>query len=292
MNTQREPRATLFTGDGLRHRFAAQRLTRKLNLVGIVSEGKPPFPTVSDQLLEGERSIITKHLAERDDVEWRLLGHSVAFPDTKILKIGHNTINTPYVFEWVQKEAPDVVLLYGTSIVKPPLLESYEGRMINLHLGLSPYYRGSGTNFWPLVNREPECVGATIHLAVLKVDAGAILAQVRPEPEKSDRAHELGTKTIIAGFDVMPQVVALYLDGFIKPRAQDLSRGSVYHRKDFNAGAVLQMWRNFDTGMMSEYLVDREPRLREYPIVDLPKCPTEAKESHYQPQDSVLEINR
>ena len=37
---------------------------------------------------------------------------------------------------------------------------------------------------------EPECVGATIHRVVAKVDAGAILTQVRPEPHISDNAHE------------------------------------------------------------------------------------------------------
>ena len=68
-----------------------------------------------------------------------------------------------------------------------------------MHLGLSPYYRGSGTNFWPLVDRLPECVGVTIHLAIPSVDAGPILTQVRPDIEPTDRAHEIGSRAIIAG---------------------------------------------------------------------------------------------
>jgi folate-dependent phosphoribosylglycinamide formyltransferase PurN len=212
---------------------------------------------------------MTKHFAERDTVEQRFFGLSVAFPDTQLLEISHNTINTPTVFEWIQNQAPDLVLLYGSSIVKPPLLEAYESRIINLHLGLSPYYRGSGTNFWPLVNREPECVGATIHLTVLSVDAGALLGQIRPVPEINDRAHELGTKTIMVGFDIMPLVVSRYLDGRIKPLPQDLSNGRVYRRKDFNAAATLNMWKNFETGMMTEYLANFQARRQRFPIVEV-----------------------
>jgi methionyl-tRNA formyltransferase len=269
MQMDKESRVVFLTGNGLRHRFAAQQVARKMNLVGIVSEGKAPLPTDLEALSTEERAIIERHFADRDRIERRLLGEGTTFPDTAVLATEHNTINTPAIYEWVQKQSPDIILLYGSSIVKPPLLDTYEGRIINLHLGLSPYYRGSGTNFWPLVNREPECVGATIHLAVLKVDAGAILAQVRPEPERADTAHELGTKTIISGFDAMARVVEAYLDGLIEPQAQDTSKGKVYRRKDFNAESTLKMWRNFQTGMMNEYIANLKERRQRYPILEV-----------------------
>ena len=53
-------------------------------------------------------------------------------------------------------ESTDVVLVFGTGILREALLSAFPGRLINIHLGLSPYYRGAGTNFWPLVNGEPE----------------------------------------------------------------------------------------------------------------------------------------
>jgi methionyl-tRNA formyltransferase len=267
---KREARVLLLTGNGLRHRYAARQLSRNLNLVGIVSEGKAPLPTQSEALSAEDRVVIERHFAERDRVEERLLGRNLQFPDTAVFNTEHNSINSPGVYDWVQRHAPEVLLLYGSSIVKPPLLDAYPGRIINLHLGLSPYYRGSGTNFWPLVNREPECVGATIHLAVVKVDAGAMLAQVRPSPERTDRAHELGTKTIIRGFQAMPAVIHGYLDGLIKPQPQDTAIGKVYRRKDFDAESTVTMWRHFETGMMDEYVSDLKARQQRYPIVEFP----------------------
>jgi methionyl-tRNA formyltransferase len=139
--------------------------------------------------------------------------------------------------------------------------------MINLHLGLSPYYRGSGTNFWPLVNREPECVGATIHLAVRRVDAGAIYAQVRPEVERGDRAHEIGTRAAMAGAAALAGVLARHGGGQLSARPQDLSLGRVYRRADFTADSVRRLWQNLDSGMVDEYLADAPRRQERYPII-------------------------
>lgn len=273
MQTSRELRAVLITSDHLRHRFVANKLARALNLCGIVTEGKAPAVIAPTAPSPAEQAIFDQHFAERDAVERRFFGMELSFPDTEILPAAHGTSNSLPVFEWVQERQPDVVVLYGSSIIKAPLLEHYDGRIINLHLGLSPYYRGSGTNFWPLVYREPECVGATIHLAVLRVDAGAILAQVRPLAEAGDRAHELGCKTISAALDAMPSVIQAYLNRQITPQTQRLDTGRVFKQKDFNAAAVQEMWRHFASGMMPEFLADAAARYGRYPIISLETAP-------------------
>lgn len=262
-------RGVLLTSNELRHRFAANQLARSMNLVGVVSEMKAIAAAGSAPVSVADQQAIEKHFAERDEVEHRFFGHNVDFPETPVLSISSGEANSLQVFEWVQRHDPDVIVLYGTSIIKPPLLDFYADRMINIHLGLSPYYRGSGTNFWPLVNREPECVGATIHLAVAKVDAGAILAQVRPEAEIYDRSHELGTKTLVTALETLPRAISLFLSGKIEPKTQDLSRGRVFRSKDFNAEPLRVMWGNFESGMMRQYLAEAAARCQAYPIVEL-----------------------
>jgi folate-dependent phosphoribosylglycinamide formyltransferase PurN len=165
---------------------------------------------------------------------------------------------------------PDVVVLFGTSVVRHPLLGAFAGRMVNVHLGLSPYYRGSATNFWPLVLDQPECVGATIHLAVAQVDAGGILAQVRPPALPEDRAHELGTKALMAALTCLPRVLEALVAGLAVTRAQDLSAGREFRRRDFGPDAVRRLWRNLDRGMVADYLSHARERLAAFPIVELP----------------------
>ena len=262
-------RVALLTGDGLRHRFVAQRLAQSTDLIAVVSETKSPIMPQSQLLESDERSIVERHFAERDQVEQRMLGDVPKFPDTEVLRLANGTINSSDTLAWLQALNPDFVLLYGSSIIKLPMLNYYCGRMINIHLGLSPYYRGSGTNFWPLVSREPECIGATIHLATQCVDAGAILAQVRPAAEISDRAHELGTKTIIAVLDLLLDALSLYASGQLRPQPQQLGLGRTFRQKDFNAGSVQTMWQHFDTKMMAEYLDAVDERCGNYPILEL-----------------------
>lgn len=261
-------RAVLLTGDGLRHRYAARLLTEVMDLAGVVTEHKlPPLPE-GQALGSEDLEILRSHLAERDAVERELLGPVPGFPAVPVLAVQRGAVNRDECFAWVQQLAPDVVLLFGTGMVAQPLLCRFEGRVVNLHLGLSPYYRGSATNFWPLVNREPECVGATIHLALPEVDAGGILAQVRPQPQADDGPHHLGTKALLAGLGLVAPAILRYLDGQM-PRPQDLSLGRVYRRRDFTATAVLRMRQNMRERMMDEYVLHAATRCATYPIVEL-----------------------
>ncbi len=263
-------RIVLLTGNERRHTYVAAELAKRLRLVGVLREGKAQLVKKPDELSAEDRAVIDQHFAERSTAEQRWLGDPQLPTGIVQREVEHGASNAEDVFEWVQGLEPEYVVLYGTSIIKPPLLTTYEGRMINIHLGLSPYYRGTGTNFWPLVERKPECVGATIHLAVLSVDAGAILAQVRPEAESTDRVHDLGTKTIMAAVAALPRVVTRYAEGAIEPRPQDLTQGKVFRRKDFNAVAVRTLWDQFASGMMDEFVADRAARYAAYPIVELP----------------------
>ena len=161
---------------------------------------------------------------------------------------------------------PQFLVLYGSELISERLLNAFDQRIIKMHLGLSPYYRGSGTNFWPLVNGEPELVGVTIHLGTSDMDTSAILKQVRPELSAGDRNHDIGCKAIIVGTEVMIAMIKDYAADKIKPQPQ-IEGGQLYQQADFNVEAVRQMWCNLDDGMIAAYLAKPE-RAGKYPIVE------------------------
>lgn len=155
---------------------------------------------------------------------------------------------------------PDLVLLYGCRIIPTA---QFTCPVINLHLGLSPYYRGSGTNFWALHNGEPEAVGATIHHATNQVDGGPILAQVRPDnlAAATDGIHEIGIKALMAAVKILPSVVH-------RPaHPQDLSLGKVYRRKDYTDEARRQAEWRLNHGLLDSYLTNKAKRDARYPII-------------------------
>jgi methionyl-tRNA formyltransferase len=263
-------RTVLLTGNGRRHRFAARALGDATTLVGVVSEEKAPTVGGEAALEPSDQEVVRRHLIEREAAEATLLGPDPEFPTTNLRRVIRGGVNSPEVLAWLEALAPEVVVLYGTSVVREPVLGAYAGRLVNLHLGLSPYYRGSATNFWPLVRGQPECVGATIHLAVAQVDAGGILAQVRPEVTPDDRAHQLGTKALMAAVRHLPAVLAGLRNGSVRPVAQDLSRGQEFRRRDFGPAAVRRLWENLDRGMIREYVHRAAERCAAFPIVEVP----------------------
>ncbi|HEY48164.1 MAG TPA: hypothetical protein G4O14_15460 [Anaerolineae bacterium] len=255
----------IITGDQLRHNYFVDQLNFHFDVRGVVSESvyQPKIEGEPDEL-----SDLRRHFEERGQAERRYFVSSeqMTLPQNWLLRVSKGEANSDQVFAWIMDKAPQYLVLYGSSIIRERLLNTFEGRTINMHLGLSPYYRGSGTNFWPLVNGEPELVGVTIHLATLDVDAGAILKQVRPEISVGDRNHDLGCKAIIAGTEAMIATIKDYTAGKIKPKPQP-EGGRLYKRADFNVEAVRQMWRNFDAGMIEAYLAEPE-RADRYPIIE------------------------
>jgi folate-dependent phosphoribosylglycinamide formyltransferase PurN len=254
-------------GDFLRHRWYAARFANdpRFELRAVVSERQPAARSGET---EQENRLIADHFAQRDKAEEEFFGDAPAWEELgETRQVERGATNEEPTAAWVRSFDPTYLVLYGSSIIREPLLAEFSDRTVNIHLGLSPYYKGHATNFWPLVNGEPECVGATIHLATLSVDAGPILRQVRPDPEAGDGSHELGCKAIIAGSRAHRDAVAAHAAEALEPKAQEAG-GRLYKRADFSAAAVEEMRRRFADGMIADYLRDKPARDDRFPIVE------------------------
>jgi len=138
--------------------------------------------------------------------------------------------------------------------------------MINMHLGLSPYYRGSGTNFWPLYNNEPEYIGVTIHKIDPGIDTGSIVHQGQPEVTKDDNQHSLGNKAIAMGTGLMIQALGELAHDKITYHKQT-SKGKLYQRKDFKAEHIAKLKSLLDDGLINKYVENQEERKNNVKII-------------------------
>lgn len=78
----------------------------------------------------------------------------------------------------------DKYIVFGSSYIKGELCNFLvENKTINIHMGVSPYYRGSSCNFWAMYDENYDKVGATIHLLSNKLDAGDILCNALPNKD-------------------------------------------------------------------------------------------------------------
>ncbi len=80
----------------------------------------------------------------------------------------------------------DFIIVYGSSFIKGTLCDKLiEKKAINLHIGVSPYYRGAACNFWALFDDNPHLVGATVHFLSKRLDSGDILYHALPKPREN-----------------------------------------------------------------------------------------------------------
>ena len=77
-------------------------------------------------------------------------------------------------------------IVFGSSIIKNKML-SYllRKKALNIHMGISPYYRGTDCNFWAIYDGFPNYVGGTVMKLSKKIDAGKILFTSRATKQKN-----------------------------------------------------------------------------------------------------------
>lgn len=136
-----------------------------------------------------------------------------------------NTINGTEVKQRLRKLKPDLLLVHGTALLRDNILQT-ASHTINLHWGLSPYYRGTNCTDWALLLWDIQNIGVTLHRLSQRIDGGDIIAQARAALTPEDDVYSINMQLTKRGTDLMLRV----LDAFIAGRKvqfvqQDLSRG-------------------------------------------------------------------
>jgi folate-dependent phosphoribosylglycinamide formyltransferase PurN len=262
----------ILTRDSWRHRYIR-------NVFG-VADGievlRTYCETSSTDLLAEARAqndpVRVEHLEKRARSEHDFFAPFVnSVPDySNSVEIPDGSINNEEYYEEIVELDPDLLVAYGCSIVEDPLLSEYEGQFLNCHLGLSPYYRGTGTNFWPLVNGEPEYVGATfMHLAE-GIDTGEIIHQLRARVYPADGPHDIGNRLIADAGQLYPEIVRRFDDLHTVTQLPEPDKERYYRSADYNPDATRQLYENFADGMIAEYLDNQTKRIDAVPIVKNP----------------------
>lgn len=172
---------------------------------------------------------------------------------------------------------PDLLVAYGCSIIDEPLLSVFDGYFINVHLGLSPYYRGSGTNYWPLVNNEPEYVGVTFMYMGSGIDKGEIIHQVRARYSWGDTPAQVGNRLILDMCQVCRNVINNF-DYLIRmPQLPNSSSDKFYQNKDFTEESVKILYDNFKNDLIDNYLCKEHEACAKVPIIQNPALDVQPK---------------
>lgn len=140
-------------------------------------------------------------------------------------------INHPDVVELALRLRPDVIAVFGTSLIRGPLLDMGRIGILNLHGGLSPEYRGADCTFWALYNGEPEKVGCTLHFIDPGIDSGKLIAHICPEVQPEDEELTLFWRSVKDSAEVYAEALNRLALREVLGVSQS-SKGKLYQVKD------------------------------------------------------------
>jgi len=198
-----------------RHLYVANRLCENGRPVAIVHETgrRLTAKRVKDRLKP--TTILRKAWRWLRDRRRYVGGHEARFffgDDTPRLTREDLLVQVPYmdhpdVTALADRLQPDVIAVFGTSLIRGPLLSKGRLGIFNLHGGLSPQYRGADCTFWALYNGEPDQVGCTLHRIDAGIDTGTIIAYVCPEVHEGDDELTLFWRGVKDSADVYAELL-------------------------------------------------------------------------------------
>ena len=253
---------TVFTSNQPRHLSLIAALAEVANEVFAIQECATVFPgKVSDFYRRSD--VMQDYFSRVISAEEEVFG-GVRFAPSNVrtLSLKSGDLNRVDMELLTPALESDIYIVFGASYIKSPLVDFLVAHTaINIHMGVSPYYRGSSCNFWALFDGNPDLVGATIHSLSRGLDSGAMLFHALPEPIPCD-PFLLGMRAVRAAHASLVEEIAAGKILSHQPVVQDKSQEIRYSRhSDFTDDVAREyLARRLDQEAVGKLLKTRPPR--------------------------------
>lgn len=263
----------IITANELRHKFFRRKISLFKNVdvklcLAEKNSSRQHYKVIRSKDFS---KIEKKHFLDRQKSEKKYFNNFLKkhseIKNLRIIKRGEFNFNHS-IINRIFTSKPDLIISYGCSIIKRPIITKFKKKFINIHLGLSPYYKGSATNFWPLVNNEPQFLGVSFLKIDKGIDTGPIIHQIRPDLNTDDNVHDIGNKLIIKTVKVLEKLISKFKK-FKGKKQKKIKTEKIFKKKDFNEKALKRMKLNFRNGVINRYLANKLKLDKKFPIIEL-----------------------
>ena len=246
----------LLIGDQPRHFHIANKLLDQGLLSALVVEGREAFvpepPVGLDAHLKG---LWVRHFEGRDNTERKFFPSSGrGFDEIPSLRVTREELNSAKVWAFLDERKTDLALTYGVHFLRPETLAHLPETCWNLHGGLSPWYRGAITLFWPSYVLEPQMTGMTVHQLTQRLDGGPIVHHVAGPLVRGDGIHELACQAVAALSKELPLLVSKFERGELADPAPQRTSGKLWLGKDWRPEHLRLIYDFYDNRIVDAYL--------------------------------------
>jgi phosphoribosylglycinamide formyltransferase-1 len=229
-NFNRKPSVVLFTSDRPRHFYLIQKLAADRGIRLLHTFVQPKNPSRAYEVTYSHSELMTNWISQYQSEELECFPEPTAGLEHMSKCTIVSDINNSQISSYLSTLHPDYIVVFGTGLVKEPIT-AHCTNIINIHLGMSPFYRGTATTLWPYINNEPEFLGATVLSLDSGIDSGDIFHVVLP-----NEATLIATPNITSlyltkkAIDSIPSIIHNRCTAKYK---QDLTLGKLYLNKNF-----------------------------------------------------------
>jgi methionyl-tRNA formyltransferase len=227
----------VITCDGPEHRYVTNRLCEELDVAAILVTDRPARRSWKKVLAKSPARFVDKALwriflsvvgdeKRRTRELIRVLGerNCTSFREAhKVVKVGKP--KSGELRDLVHSLKPEYLAIYGTGIIPNKVLQSVSKASLNMHTGISPFYRGTSCAFWPIYFGQPEMIGATVHECTDRVDGGKVFSRSKAQLFRHDTIHSVFARAVAAGAEDYVQVLKAAQQGTLGGEPQDASVG-------------------------------------------------------------------
>lgn len=247
----------LMTGSHPRHLYIGRKLFEAGFLAGLVVEKRGEFlPEPPAHLSELDRANFIRHFKERQLAEQKAFGDTdlAIFEDLPVLQVLPRELNQEGTKQWLKEHSADMVVSYGIHKLDDAMLELLPEYAWNIHGGLSPWFRGTITLFWPFYFLKPNWAGMTIHRLSASIDGGDIIHHSVPKLERGDGIHDVACKAVKQAADDLVTIVRMMENGHSIKAVPQRSSGKLFVNADWTPQHLRLIYNTFDNDIVDRYL--------------------------------------
>ena len=162
----------VLTTETSHHCYFVQSLSEQGYEVTCVSEAPNRHPPRYDTLNDIE--------TQRDSYEFKswFKGKEIRLRDlvpTREVDDVNSVLHTPINQDL---NRADVIFVFGTGILRKPLIDAYHAKLMNFHGGNPEEYRGLDSHLWAIYHRDFDNLRTCLHRIEPTLDSGAIFKQI------------------------------------------------------------------------------------------------------------------
>jgi hypothetical protein len=245
-------RLAIITGDHPRHRYLVEKFAQiEAEILWIRETREPHLPTPPPNLPAEQNFLFKKHFIERKQVELDFFSsgyESVKLDSSfKVIDIPFGELNSENTLKILQGWKPKNVFSYGCNKLEKFILHSVNANFVNIHGGLSPWYRGTITHFWPTYLLEPQFTGMTVHETTDQIDGGGVYFQSSISMDINDGIHENACRSLQQFCEQFIPLLKLNWDNFeaIKPETPSTS-GRIWRNQMWHPSLLIPIYKTFE----------------------------------------------